>query len=316
MKKFLIKSLIAAIVVFALATTLDRIICKGLLEMEDYRFQDWSAMLKGGMSNDILILGNSRGKSHFNTYVIDSLSRSSSFNIGIGGYPINVQLAKYQLYREHNAKPGIIIQNIDYLTLKDFPDIRNQHESEQFFPLVYDKGMREQLKELGYGFLDLNLPLYRFFGYQQVIKNGLLEAFHIKHYVSRPSYKGYLPEDGKWNGGELQKMSPEYINMSDGAKDLLESFLSQCRKDSIQVVLVNSPFFFGAQEKLIDYQDSRVYFEQVAKQYGCIYLDYTDTEISKETNYFCVSVHLNSKSAKLFTEILCNDLKSFGVIRD
>ena len=192
-------------------------------------------MLAGGMDNDILIMGNSRGKSHFDTRVIDSLSHKQSFNISIGGYPINAQLLKYQLYREHNRKPDLIIQNIDYLTIRVMSDIRNQHESEQFFPLVYDKEIRDHLRESGYGFLELNMPLYRFFGYQQVIKNGLMEALHIKHY-SRPSYKGFLPEKGRWNGSELQRMKVENVVLSEEGKALFEDYLARCSADSIRVL--------------------------------------------------------------------------------
>ena len=88
MKKFLLKTLGFAALVLVLAFGLDRLICRGLLNMDDYRFQDYSVMLRGGMDNDILIMGNSRGKSHFDTRVIDSLSHKRSFNLGIGGYPI------------------------------------------------------------------------------------------------------------------------------------------------------------------------------------------------------------------------------------
>ena len=125
MRKFLLKTLGFAALVLVLAFGLDLLICRGLLKMDDYRFQDYSAMIHGGMDNDILIMGNSRGKSHFDTRVIDSLSHKSSFNLGIGGYPINAQLLKYQLYREHNRKPELIIQNIDYMTVQVMSDIRN-----------------------------------------------------------------------------------------------------------------------------------------------------------------------------------------------
>lgn len=310
MERFLKKLLVFAFIVYALALGLDMLICKGLLRMDDYRFQDYRDMLEGDMDNDILIIGNSRGKSHFDTAVIDSITGLKSFNIGIGGYPINVQLAKYQLYREHNRKPAIVFQNIDYSTVRTFNDIRNQHESEQFFPLIYDRVMRKQLRSMGYGFFELNIPLYRMFGYQQVIKNGLLEALHIKHYASRPSYKGYLPEKGKWNGTELRRMKYEQVVLSDEGKGLLENFLSECNADSIQVVMVNSPMYLGAQDKLLGYQDAREYFEQLAKKYDCIYLDYTDTPICRDTANFCVSVHLNSNAAADFTRTLCNDLKT------
>lgn len=312
MKKFLLKSLAFALLVLVLAFGLDRLICRGLLKMDDYRFKDYRAMLEGGMDHDIVIIGNSRGKSHFDTRVIDSLSHRSSYNLGIGGYPVNAQLMKYQLYKERNRKPGLIIQNVDYMTIRVMQDLRNQHESEQFFPLVYDKAMRNQLRENGYGFLELNVPLYRFFGYQQVIKNGLLEALHIKHYRSRPSYKGFLPENGSWNGMELNRMKPENVVLSDEGKALLEGFLARCRADSIPVVLVNSPLYAGAQKKLIGYDEARIYFEQVAARYDCIYLDYTDTPVCQDTSNFCVSVHLNSQAARAFSETLVRDLISLN----
>jgi hypothetical protein len=313
MKKFLLKTLGFAALVLVLAFGLDRLICRGLLKMDDYRFQDYSAMLRGGMDNDILIMGNSRGKSHFDTHVIDSVSGKQSFNLGIGGYPVNAQLLKYRLYREHNRKPALIIQNADYMTIRVMSDIRHQHESEQFFPLVYDKVMRKELRESGYGFLELNMPLYRFFGYQQVIKNGLMEALHVKHY-SRPSYKGFLPEKGQWNGSELARMKPENVVLSEEGKALFEDYLAQCRADSIQVVLVNSPLYAGAREKLLGYDDARVYFEQVADKYGCLYLDYTDTPVCYDTTQFVVSVHLNERVARAFSETLMEDLKSLKII--
>ena len=121
MKRFLVKVICFSVALLLLGVVLDFLLCKGLLKMEDYRFQDYEAMLEGGMENDILIMGNSRGKSHFNPAIIDSLSHKSSFCIGIGGYPINAQVMKYHLYREHNWKPRLIIHNVpDFIT---FPSV-------------------------------------------------------------------------------------------------------------------------------------------------------------------------------------------------
>ena len=315
MKRFLLKSFLFSALTLVLALGLDRLICHGLLKMDDYRFQDYSAMLRGGMDNDILIMGNSRGKSHFDTHVIDSVSGKQSFNLGIGGYPVNAQLLKYRLYREHNRKPALIIQNADYMTIRVMSDIRNQHESEQFFPLVYDKVMRKLLRKSGYGFLELNMPLYRFWGYQKVIKKGLIEALRIKHFGSYSSYnKGFLPENGRWDGSVLQRMKPDSIVLSEDGKALLESYLDHCYADSIQVVMVNSPMFAEAQKKLMGYGDARTYFEQVAERYGCVYLDYTDNPVCNDTSNFVVSVHLNARAARQFTERLMEDLKSLNII--
>lgn len=301
MKKFITKVLVFGVVVFILALVMDRFICKGLLAMEDYRFQDYAAMLDGGMDHEVLIMGNSRGKSHFDPYIIDSICNTSSFCIGAGGYPINVQIAKYRLYREHNKKPRVIIQNVDHMTINLHSDVRHHHQSEQFFPLVYDPLMRKEMKKLGYSWLELNIPLYRMFGYQQVIKNGLLESLHLKHYISCPAYKGHRPEDGPWNGTELANMEVHRVELSSEAKAVFESFIEGCSKDSITVVLVNSPMYAGVKEKLLGLDEVQDYFKEVATRYGCYYLDYSEDEICRDTANFCVSVHMNPEATKAFS---------------
>ena len=314
MRRFLIKCVIFATAVLLLAAVLDYILCRGLLKMEDYRFQDYKAMLDGGMDNDILIMGNSRGKSHFNTFIIDSVLNVSSFCIGIGGYPINAQVSKYNIYRSHNNKPRLIIQNIDYSTINIFNSVLHEHQSEQFFPLVYDVQGRKELKKLGYGFLDLNIPLYRFLGYQQVIKNGLLEGLNLKHYISRPAYKGFRAEEGRWNGRVLAAMPTQHVLLSPKGKTVMENYLNRCRADSIPVVLVYSPMFQGGQEKLNDLDSARDYFKKLALEYGCTYLDYLDcSDICKDSSNFCSSVHMNERATKVFTKIFCKDLIDLSI---
>ncbi|MBR5176953.1 MAG: hypothetical protein IKW89_13665 [Bacteroidales bacterium] len=310
-KRFLIRVFISAVVLFLLAGGMDFVICQGLLKMEDYRFQDYAAMLEGGMDHDLLVMGNSRGKSHYDLRILDSLLHTDSFCIGIGGYPFNVQLLKYNLYREHNRKPKVIVQDIDPATVFNlFPDVRHQHQSEQFFPLVYDREMRRELKRVGYGSGDLNLPMYRFFGYQQVIKNGLLEALHLKHYVSSPAYKGHRPEDGKWDGTELRKKKIEEIVMDESRKAMFEAYLNRCKEDSIQVVLVYSPMYFEAREKMKGLDSARACFSEMARRYGCIYLDYLDDPICRDSANFCVSVHMNPGATAAFARRLGRDLDS------
>lgn len=318
MKRFLTKFGVALVLLYFGALLLDIIVSRGLLKMEDYRFQDYAAMLKGGMENDVLIIGNSRGKSHFDPSIIDSMLQVSSFCIGAGGYPINVHTLKYDLYREHNRKPRVIIQNVDHMTIRIMEDVRHQHQSEQFFPLVYDRQMRKELPEAGYTWKELWIPMFRFFGYQMVIKNGLLEALSIKHYISNPAYKGHRPESGRWDGTELAKMTRQEIILPAEAKVQFEDFLADCKRDTVEVVLVFSPMYTGALEKYTNLQDVKTYFRKTADRFGFPYLDYTEgegLEISSDSTNFCVSVHMNPYATKRFTGLLCRDLDSLGVLK-
>ncbi len=310
MKRFLLKLVIFLLTVFILAGVLDVMVSKGLLKVEDYRFQDYSAMLKGGMDHDVLVMGNSRGKAHYDTRIIDSLGKVSSFCIGVGGYPLNIQLMKYDLYRQHNKKPQIIIQDIDLGTVSRMSDIRHRHQSEQFFPLVYDRSMRKELRKAGYGFCELYLPMYRMLGYQQAIKNGLFEFLGLKHYIVWPAYKGHRPEYGAWDGTELRKMDPFQVEFKDEDKRMLEDYLAECQKDSIYVFLVYSPMYCGAREKIIGLDEARQYFGEIAQKNGFTYLDYLDYPICKDSTNFCVSVHMNPEATIRFTETLMNDINT------
>ena len=113
MKKFLIKISIFAVVLYGLAWGVDYMISTGLQQMDDYRFMSWHEMQQGGINADIIIMGNSRGFSHFEPWTIDSITGMSCNNLGLGGYSITVQTLKYQLYRLHNTKPKMIIQQVD-----------------------------------------------------------------------------------------------------------------------------------------------------------------------------------------------------------
>ena len=316
MKKFLIKGAIFAVVLLLLAAVLDYVLCKGLLRMEDYRFQDYAAMLEGGMDHDVLIMGNSGAKAHFNTGLIDSLAHTSSFNIGMGMYPINVELMKYRLYREHNRKPKLLVINVDGGTFWSIPDVRHQHQSEQFFPLFYDRLMRKELRSVGYGFKELWIPLYRFWGYQMVIKNGLFEAIHLKHYVSMPAYKGFRAENGPWDGTNFEKMEPGPIDFDPYSRSLFEDFLAQCHADSIQTVIVFSPMYEQAKRVMLGLDEFKEWLGSFEEKYGFPLLDYMDClPLSKDTGNFVNASHMNPVATDEFTKVFCKDLDSLALIQ-
>jgi hypothetical protein len=89
---------------------------------------------------------------HFNPRIIDSICHVNSYNLGLGGYAIKTQISEYHCYKAHNGTPKTIVQQVDFMTLNMEDDIRHQHDSERFFPTVYDKTMRKELRQLGYGF--------------------------------------------------------------------------------------------------------------------------------------------------------------------
>ncbi len=282
--------------------------------MEDYRFQSWNTILNDTTNYDVIIMGNSRAEMHISTKIIDSVLQVNSYNFGIGGYPINTQLFKYNLYRQTHKAPKIIIQQIDYATLRIIESIKNQHQSEQFLPLTYVPYGRECLHQMGYSTIDVYLPLVRYFGYQMVIKNGLLEFLGIKHYKN-PSQKGFYTIAGEWDGENLAQLQPREEKLDSTAMHLLCEYLKEATAEGVKIVLVNAPFYAEAREQITNYNSIDSTFESLAQRYNGIYLNYsTDYYLNADTSNFTVSVHLNPQSADRFSIDFANALDSLGIV--
>lgn len=314
MKRFIRKIVFFGLLVLVCAMGLDVMISFGLRKTDCYRYQVFSDIIKDDLNYDVLFMGNSRCFSHFNPKIIDTICHVNSYGLGLGGYPINVQIAEYHCYKAHNGTPKLIVQQVDFVTLNIIDDIRHQHDSERFFPMVYDKPMRKELKALGYGFMELYCPLYRYLGYQKVIKDGLLEFLKIKHYVDRPAYKGFSPEKGKWDGTNVAAMDSITGILDKEAMALFEDYLVECKKDGVYVLLVNSPVYAPTTKKVVNMEEVNDYFERVAQKFGYKYLNYTENyDLCNDTLNFCVSVHLNSEATDRFSADFAHDLDSLGL---
>lgn len=307
MQKFIIKviGIFTLLVIFSFS--IDYAISSGLRKMEDYRFQTWTDIESSKINADILIMGNSRAFSHYSPLIIDSVLHTNSYNLGIGGHPLNIQLLRYNMYLEHNILPKVIIQNVDFFTLQMS---KIGHQREQVFPYIKDTVLRNNLTNLGFSWAEIYLPLYRYFGYQMVIKNGIFEYFHIHHYNNQPSNKGYRPETSNWDPITLNKLESIESTPNPEAVTLFENFLSDCNHKNIKVVLVYTPLYYKAREKLLNKDKLSLLFRGLSKKYSVPYLDYSNDTICKDSTYFSIAIHLNKKGAEIFSTQLANDLKS------
>lgn len=310
MKKFLIKILVAFLFLYGLAWGLDYMISKGLQQMDDYRFMSWHEMKRGDVNAEILIMGNSRALSHFEPWTIDSIVGMNCYNIGLGGYPINVEVLKYDYYRLYNRKPKLIIQQVDYMTL-GYITAPHQHQSEQFLPLIYDRRIHPELRRVGYSWLDIYCPLYRYWGYQMVIKNGILEVLGIKHYVNNPSRQGLHYEQGAWNGTELAKMDSIQAKINPTGKEYFEQYMRRCYDEGVRVLLVNSPTYIGATDKTVGLEIVNTYFDSIAAVYDTEYWNYANDSLCYDTAHFVVSVHMNPEATHRFSAEIANRLNEY-----
>lgn len=315
MKRFLIKIAIFSVVVYGLAWGLDYILCVGQGKESGYPFQPWTEIRNHAFDCDGVIMGTSRGLEHYNPAIIDSITGHSFYNLGMGGYGINLEMMKYRYYCRYNPKPKYIIWDINYITMSiDFA--KQNHQSEQYFPLIYDKQMPKELRQVGYSAIDVYSPLVRWWGYQTQIKRAIFEFFRISHHTEYASYKGFTPDPGSWNPKSLHFTDSVSGEMSAEAKVLLETTLHEWKEDGIQIILANSPtyhsFYLMNQRRVEDKQ----YFDSLANSLGIPYLDYSeDYWICTDSTFFNAGVHLTPEGTDIYSAEFAKNLEELGLVK-
>ncbi len=315
MKRFLKRGCLFFGILLVFAFIIDYMVSKGLQKTECFSYQVYNDIVTGQLKSDVVFMGNSRALSHFNPKIIDSICDVDSYNLGIGGYPVNAQIAGYHCYKAHNKLPQVLVYQVDFFTLRILHDVRHHHNSERFFPTIYDKTMRKELSNMGYGFFELCCPLYRYFGYSEIARIGLMEFLNISHYVDMPAYKGFWPEEGTWDGTKASQIDSINSAFDIDARILFEDFLEECKNDSIIVLLVNSPYYSQTLRKIKNLNKMNDYYDSIAHKYGWQYLNYTENyDICDDTLNFSISAHLTPKAANMFSTRFAHDLDSLKVV--
>lgn len=313
MRRFITKISIFAIAAYLLALGLDYMISRGLADSAGHPHQAWKEIRSGKYASDVVILGTSRALEHYDPYIINSITGLQSYNLGMGGYTVNIELMKYQYYLHYNPYPKYIIYDVDQILLT-MDQASHQHQSEQFLPLFYDGAIRHDLMRVGYTWSDAYLPMARYWGYQIQSKRALFEFFNIKHYCDYPSYKGHHPDHDKWDPSRLHYPDTIPHRVDKEAMVLFKNFVQNCKENGVQLIFVTSPVYYRYVEMSPDWDRYIVWYDSIAKANNIPYLNYMDHPICKDSLSFNAGVHLTPAGTKVWSRILSNDLANLDII--
>lgn len=304
MKRFLINLGFFFAVLFSTAWCLDKVITDKLQQSNARMFNTYNVIYNDSLKCDAVIMGSSRGLVQYDPAILDSIVGLNCYNISVDGRCIDAQVTMYDFYCHHALKPKYVIQNIEWGTLL----MSNGYEREQYLPYLNDDGIYEHTsKTEGFTWADRWLPLLRYAGYHEVIKEGL----GLKNKLDRPMiYKGFVPRDDTWDGSVFQQIDTLQFSCNPAAVEIFESYLSQCQKAGVIVVMVYAPIYIGVTRKIgLGVQEMFDTYQSFADKYDFPVLNYTYDSLSYDTNYFYNATHLNKKGAELFSTKLAWDLK-------
>jgi len=314
MKSFIKQILIFFLPLIFLSIVLDYIISNQLKKSNTHAFREypvWNDIHSGNINADLLIMGSSRAWRHIDPNVLEDSLELSSYNLGMDGQHLPMQLWRYETLLKKNHAPRVIVYSLDFFMLTHTNELFNK---DQFLPyLLFDFNAEKQLKDyIGFDYFDYRLPLIRYCGANKALSHtariSLLPKSNKKGRV-----KGFYAEDKKWNQDfEKVKAQMTSYNATIDATILIQfdQYIKKCKENKIQIVLVYSPEYFEGQNFVSNRKEVITAFEQLANQNEINFLNYSSDTISFQKSLFYNTTHLNKTGAELFSKKLASDLKS------
>lgn len=250
--------------------------------------------------HDIIILGSSRARQHYDPMVMEQELKMDCYNAGYDGngvilaYPILVNMLD-------RCKPKLVIcdftRNFDIMVNPN--DIGNTRYISRLKPYYRIPVVGEVIKSVSHaGYIQVHSGMYR--------HNSTIIILLMNSFLNmRMDVKGFAPLRGK-----IAKVRPEK-NLNDEAQDPLKLFwlrkLAELKdKYDLKMVWAISPQYF-------DHSPSHSAFataKEIAASHGIPFLDYYfDPSFVGHKDLFRNTTHLNSEGAKMFTERFVKEVK-------
>ncbi len=305
--------LIWGMLLFVIATILDIMVSVGLQRSGIRKYVVWSDILHRRIDADVVIIGSSRAWCSYNTFILDSLLECNSYNLGIDGHQLDMQLIRYETYRRYSPAPKVILINTDFCsTLGITADER--YEREQFFPFVKDRVLIRQISQAKHiSVLERIIPFLRYFGYRDELDDGIAAIFGKVDFPESGFHKGYKGYQYAWNRGPILDLDTLItISINPSLIDRLDSFVSKAKSEGIDVYLIKSPIYAPILNHFNNVSATDSVFIQISRKNSAPILDFYRADYCYDTSYFYNPSHLNKDGSIIFTTDLCQQLSALN----
>ncbi len=317
MRRFLVRGALFSVIALGAAFVCDHVVSRGLRETRHLEFAEWNDIFDGAIHADVVVSGSSRAYVQVDPRILDSLLKCTSYNLGMDGSDFLLQSARLETYLKFNRKPKIILQILEARSLEKLDNI---FQYEQFFPYFSDSSLHNVIRQYQtYSPAEYKIPFLRYRHDHRLITLGLLEYFHLYHVSTNGKDRGYAGVERRWDDS-FQKFIRDHPNgyrvkVDVPLVEIFENYLQKCKANNIAVVMVYAPEYKDA-HRYITNRDSIMYlYRNFSTTYGVPFLDYSDSIISSNKNYFYNSQHLNKRGAEKFSRMLARDVEALTVIR-
>lgn len=308
MTRFLKKLCLFFIIWIPISITTDIIVTRIIRSSNARIIVVWEDIVKSNINADIIVLGSSRADCAYNPAVLEKELGEKCYNLAMYGKTVDMDIARYNLYKQYTQhKPYIIIWDVFHNTFC----YSGRWMDEQFTPYVFHKEIWNSIcnKRHEYCCSDRIIPLLRYWKRTGIFHYSLHSTFDTC------IYNGYCAQSYLWDPHtltDLNKIEDNSIECSYN-DTLIKEFnntLNEMNNDCDNIFLVFSPLYYDGQAKIKDLNNLVSFFAKLAEKNNCMFLNYLEHPICKDSTLFHNAEHLNSSGANIFSAILAHDLDS------
>jgi len=307
----MLKKIYLLIVFIIILISIDKLLSYGLNLMlkaaESGLYSDIDLVLNKQKS-DILILGSSRANSHYDSRVIKKSSGLFTYNAGLGGQGYTYsEIIVRSSFKTH--KPALVILDLSVNLLTDAGDF---DKTKILMPFAYDNSIVREVLQRNDDKLQFKTLMSTYY-FNSALYDLLDGVFVLK--TRDTTLYGFAPlKKGTVKHSFEQDRSP-IVFTEYSSREILgyKNTLIELKNSKVPFVVVVSPIYEPNWAK-----DDKNYLWLIllAKDNGATVLDYSlDPRFRGHTELFKDRIHLYEDGAKLFTEILVEDIKKLGILK-
>lgn len=293
---------------FALGTS--AIIQTGFRRIATSDFGVTNRVVRGEINAEILITGSSRALTHYDARTIQQATGRSTFNIGLNGSQTDMQVALLKTYLAHNAKPKLLIHNLDLFSFVTSHEI---YDPAQYMPYLGEEPIYTAVRRVyPTAWKWRYIPLYGYLVEDMRFTwlKGLKGFFGFQPPEDR--FQGFCPRDLPWTGDfdKFREQNPEGVSFpieAQGIRDLTE-IAEICQREQIPLLFVYSPEYSDMQA--IERNRAEIFgkFDELCARFDVPLWDFSTSAICRDRDNFYNSQHLNASGAALFSADLARRL--------
>ncbi len=302
-----------------MAYGLDLLVSSGLRRISTSKFGSLNRVVSGKVNTEVVINGSSRALNHYDPRIISQVTGLSAYNLGMNGVQVDVQLAMLRTYLSLNAKPRLVIQNLETFIFE--ATAQGQiYDPGLYIPYLRHDELYRPLRAIDpAAWKWKHIPLYGY-AVEDMRFTWVWGLLGCVGFSGREDYfLGFNPRHTEWTEDFDRFKSAvgdgKTYRIDRRGLEALTAIIETCAAQGIELILVYSPEYFEMQPLVSNREEIFATLRELCARHRIPLWDYSDSPISRQRNNFYNSQHLNARGAERFSTDLANRMREHGFRR-